>query len=101
MKMTIADRAAFQAVRTGLAIARALASLYPEDWHVADVGQARCRTRRSSTRSARAAPLDDLVLQANADVAAWRTKRDKYLLYPSVAVRSPDPSDGIAATIGG
>ena len=83
MKVTIADRRSFQAVRTGLAIARALASLYPKDWHVADVDSLLQDAPLLDALRA-GAPLDDLVLQANADVAAWRTKRDKYLLYPSV-----------------
>ncbi len=83
VKLTITDRTAFEAVRTGLAIARVLASLYPKDWHVADVGKLLQDPALLDALRA-GAPLDDLVKQADADVAGWRSKRDKYLLYPSV-----------------
>jgi uncharacterized protein YbbC (DUF1343 family) len=82
VKVTIADRATFEPVRTGLALARVLAAAYPKEWHVADVGKLlQDGPLLDSLRAG--APLDDLVTQANADVAAFRSKRDKYLLYPA------------------
>jgi uncharacterized protein YbbC (DUF1343 family) len=83
VKITIANRRAYEAVRTGLAIARALSSLYPKDWHTADVGKLLQDPPLLDALRA-GAPLDDLMVQASADVAVWRAKRDKYLLYPSI-----------------
>jgi uncharacterized protein YbbC (DUF1343 family) len=81
LKVTIVDRTSFEAVRTGLAIARALAPLYPRDWHVGDVGKLLQDAPILDALRA-GAPLDDLVTQANAEVPAFRAKREKYLLYP-------------------
>jgi uncharacterized protein YbbC (DUF1343 family) len=82
VKVKITDRDAFEAVRTGLALARVLASMYAKDWHVADVGKLLQDAPLLDALRA-GATLDDLVVQAGADVAGWSAKRDKYLLYPS------------------
>ncbi|HEY2517558.1 MAG TPA: exo-beta-N-acetylmuramidase NamZ domain-containing protein [Polyangiaceae bacterium] len=78
----IVDRAAFEPVRTGLALARALAGLYPE-WHVGDVEKLLQEPRLMDALKA-GASLDDLMLQADQLLPAWRAKREKYLIYPSI-----------------
>jgi uncharacterized protein YbbC (DUF1343 family) len=80
--IAIVDRDALEPTRVGLGIARALASLYP-DWHVGDLG--RLVQDAKVVDAVRAhAPLDDVMTIAADGVAAWRDKREKYLLYPSV-----------------
>ncbi len=81
VKLTITDRAAFVPVRAGLAIARTLASL-AKDWHVADLASLLQDPPLLDAIRA-GAPLDDLMAKANEDLAPFREKRDKYLLYPS------------------
>jgi uncharacterized protein YbbC (DUF1343 family) len=80
VKIAIDDRGVFEPVRTGLALARTLAALYPKEWHVGDVGKLLQDARILDSLRA-GAPLDDLAAEADADVATWRAKRDKYLLY--------------------
>jgi uncharacterized protein YbbC (DUF1343 family)/CubicO group peptidase (beta-lactamase class C family) len=80
VRITIDDRGVFEPVRTGLALARALVALYPKEWHVADIGKLLQDARTLDALRA-GASLEDLVAAAEADVAAWRAKRDKYLLY--------------------
>jgi hypothetical protein len=82
VKIAIADRAVFEAVRTGLALAKALAALYP-DWHVGDLEKLVQEPRLVDAVKAGAA-LDSLVTIAEADLPAWRSKRDKYLIYPTI-----------------
>jgi uncharacterized protein YbbC (DUF1343 family) len=83
LKIVIGDRSAYEAVRTGLAVARAITSLYPNEWHVADVGKLlQDATVEGALRAG--APLDELTSLAGVDVARWVDKRKKYLLYASV-----------------
>ncbi len=91
VKLTITDRLAFESVRTGLAIGRALASLYPKEWHAADVASLLQDAPLLDALRA-GAPIDDLVARANADVATFRAKRDKYLLYPVTPCAPPVPA---------
>jgi uncharacterized protein YbbC (DUF1343 family)/CubicO group peptidase (beta-lactamase class C family) len=88
VRLTITDRAQFEPVRLGLAVARVLASLYAKAWHVADVGSLLQNAPLLDALRA-GAPLEDLMTQASADVAAFRAKRDKYLLYPGTPCAPP------------
>ncbi len=91
VKIAIVDRAAFEPVRMGLAIARALAALHAE-WHAGDIGKLVQDARVVEAVRAHAS-LDQIMALAGADVAAWRTKRDKYLLYPTVPCAPRDGTD--------
>ena len=106
VRVTITDRGAFEPVRTGLAIARVLAALNLKDWHVADVASLLQDGPLLDALRA-GAPLDDLVAQANANVPAFRAKREKYLLTPrprarrgSAASRRP-PSASLHSSFSG
>ena len=88
MRLTITDRLRFEPVRLGLAIARVLAALYPKDWHVADLASLLQDPPLLDALRA-GAPLEDLITQASADVAPFRAKRDKYLLYPAAPCAPP------------
>jgi uncharacterized protein YbbC (DUF1343 family)/CubicO group peptidase (beta-lactamase class C family) len=96
LKLTIVDRASFEPVRTGIAIARALAPLYAKEWHVGDVGKLLLDTPLLDAIKA-GAPLDDLVAEANAEVAAFRAKREKYLLYPAAPCSASAPAPAAAS----
>jgi uncharacterized protein YbbC (DUF1343 family) len=95
LKITIVDRDAFEPVRMGLAIARSLSALHAE-WHVGDIGKLVQDARVVDAVRAHAT-LDAIMAVAGADMAAWRTKRDKYLLYPEVPCAPRDGTDRATA----
>jgi uncharacterized protein YbbC (DUF1343 family)/CubicO group peptidase (beta-lactamase class C family) len=82
VKIVITDRSPFEAVRTGLALARAIATLYPNDWHAGDLEKL-VQEPRVVDAVRGGASLDAIMTLAGAGVASWRATRDKYLLYPS------------------
>lgn len=88
LHVTVTDRAAFSPIRTGLAIARNLAMLF-KDWHATDLASlVQDPPLQDAIRAG--APLDDLMTRASLDLAAFRDKREKYLLYPWTPC-APDP----------
>jgi uncharacterized protein YbbC (DUF1343 family) len=97
VKISLVDRALFEPVRVGLAIARSLAALAP-DWHAGDIGKLVQDSRVVDAVRAHAT-LEQIMLIADADVAAWRTKRDKYLLYPGAPCAPGDGTDPASAPL--
>jgi uncharacterized protein YbbC (DUF1343 family) len=80
VELTLTDRARFESVRTGVAIARALHALYPEPWHPRDMmllGHA--ATFRAIMEGD---SLAAIASRWETDVAAFRAARAPYLLYP-------------------
>jgi uncharacterized protein YbbC (DUF1343 family) len=82
VKLAVSDRAVFEPVRTGIAIALSLRTLYPDAWHPDKlnqiVGNAAVTDAILAGRS-----LQDIEAMWASDLAAFRQKREKYLLYPS------------------
>ena len=80
VSVAVTDRDAFDPIRTGVAIAIALASNYPSTWKLDKMdgllGDARTldaiRTKR---------PLDEIVRAWDEGLAAFKTKRSGFLLY--------------------
>ncbi|HEX4514688.1 MAG TPA: exo-beta-N-acetylmuramidase NamZ domain-containing protein, partial [Polyangiaceae bacterium] len=80
VRVAVTDRAAFDPIRTGVAIAIALSTAYPTTWRLEKMegllGDARTldaiRTKR---------PLDEIVRSWEAGLAAFKTKRGGFLLY--------------------
>ena len=91
VRVAIANRAAFDPVRTGLAIARALARSTPT-WHEADLGKL-VRSEAIVDAVKRGEPLDRIMTRVDADLTAWRAKRNRYTIYPFVpCAPAPAPS---------
>ena len=98
VRLVVTDRAKLDPVRTGLAVARALAGLYPDDWHEGDL-QKLVQSQPVVDAVKAGKPLDAIVALAADGLAAWRAKREKYLLYPYVPcalapVEEPREPDG-------
>jgi uncharacterized protein YbbC (DUF1343 family)/CubicO group peptidase (beta-lactamase class C family) len=78
--LTITERSRFPAVRTGLAIARALRRLYPRTWEFAKLD--RLLVHPDTMRAIdRGAPLEAIVATYQGELTAFAAKREKYLLY--------------------
>jgi uncharacterized protein YbbC (DUF1343 family) len=79
----VSDRARFEPVRTGLAIARELRRLYPRAWEFAKLD--RLLVSQAAVNAIDAGlPIDAVVDTYRVELAAFMTKREKYLLYASV-----------------
>jgi uncharacterized protein YbbC (DUF1343 family) len=78
--VAVRDRARFEPVRTGLAIARALRRLHPRDW---DSGKLDGLIGNTDVVKAIEAglPLASIVDTYKSDLAAFENRREKYLLY--------------------
>jgi uncharacterized protein YbbC (DUF1343 family) len=78
--VTVRDRASFEPVRTGLAIARALRRLNPHDWDFRKlaglIGDAAILQAIDA-----GLPLASIVDTYKVDLAAFSSRREKYLLY--------------------
>jgi uncharacterized protein YbbC (DUF1343 family) len=82
IRITVSDRDAFEPVRTGLAIARELATLYRGQWHVEDLGKLVASPKVvDAVRAGK--PLAEIEALWDVELKDWRNKREKYLLYPS------------------
>jgi len=80
VRLVVTDRTHFEPVRTGLAIATDLRTLYPTAWHFDDVNKLlACKAPLDAI--AQGKPLTDVEATWEKDLAAFRTKREKYLLY--------------------
>jgi uncharacterized protein YbbC (DUF1343 family) len=82
VRITLTDRALFEPVRLGVGLARELRRLYPGRWHFEDVDKLLQNKRALSAIDRR-----DSIAQIEAtwadDLAAFRLRREKYLLYPA------------------
>jgi uncharacterized protein YbbC (DUF1343 family) len=84
--LEVTDRAAFEPVRLGIAIARSLGELYPDAWH-ADKLDKIIGNRPITDAILERQPLADIESLWSADLDAFRSKRKKYFLYPEDAPR--------------
>jgi uncharacterized protein YbbC (DUF1343 family) len=78
--VTVRDRTRFEPVRTGLAIARELRRLYPRDLEFAKLDRLLAHPGAMSAIDA-GLPLASIVDTYRLELAAFMTKREKYLLY--------------------
>ncbi len=78
--VAIRDRARFEPVQTGLAIARALRRLYRREWEFAKLDRLLVHPEAMSAIDA-GRPLATIVETYRTELAAFMTKREKYLLY--------------------
>jgi uncharacterized protein YbbC (DUF1343 family) len=80
IRVKVSDRSRFEPVTTGLAIARALHRLYPHEWEFAKLD--RLLVHPDAMRAIDGGlPLAAVVETYRAELAAFMTKREKYLLY--------------------
>jgi uncharacterized protein YbbC (DUF1343 family) len=78
--VSVRDRARFEPVRTGLAIARALRRLHPHDWDFAKLGAMVGDPAVVESIDA-GLPLAAIVARYEPARAAFASRRAKYLLY--------------------
>jgi uncharacterized protein YbbC (DUF1343 family) len=78
--VTVRDRARFEPVQTGLAIARVLRRLYRREWEFSKLDRLLVHPEAMSAIDA-GLPLAAVVETYRAELAAFMTKREKYLLY--------------------
>jgi uncharacterized protein YbbC (DUF1343 family) len=78
--VTVRDRARFEPVQTGLAIARELRRLYPREWEFAKLGRLLVHPETMNAIDA-GLSLASIVDTYQVELAAFMTKREKYLLY--------------------
>jgi uncharacterized protein YbbC (DUF1343 family) len=81
VKVTVTDRARFEPVRTGIAIAMDLRALHAAQWHFDDVNKL-LANRAALDAIAQNKTMPEIEATWEKDLAAFRTKREKYLLYP-------------------
>jgi uncharacterized protein YbbC (DUF1343 family) len=91
--VTVRDRAQFEPVRTGLAIARALRSLYAREWEFDKLD--RLLVAPEAMRAIdKGLPVASIVETYQNELTAFAFKREKYLLYSAGAcgptARVPD-----------
>jgi uncharacterized protein YbbC (DUF1343 family)/CubicO group peptidase (beta-lactamase class C family) len=80
VRITVSDRARFEPVQAGLAVARVLRRLYPRDWEFEKLS--RLLGHPDLMRAIDAGePLDVIVGLYRSELAAFMIKREKYLLY--------------------
>ncbi len=88
VRVQVTDREAFEPVRTGLALARALHATYPDDWHFEDLAKLVGSTRvMDAIRSGKT--LNEIEAAYLPEVREFEKKREKYLLYPSTRPKAP------------
>jgi uncharacterized protein YbbC (DUF1343 family) len=91
--LQVGDRARFEPVTTGLAIARTLRRLYPREWEFRKLD--RLLVHSAAMRALdQGLPLDAVVETYRTELAAFRAKREKYLLYDAGC--SPIARPGLA-----
>jgi uncharacterized protein YbbC (DUF1343 family)/CubicO group peptidase (beta-lactamase class C family) len=91
VRLEVRDRQHFAPVRTGIAIALALRRLYPDAWHADRLNQIVGNAAVTDAILAEK-PLADIEAMWSAELAAFRDKREKYLLYP----HEPGVDGGVA-----
>ena len=81
VRLRIVDRAQFEPVRAGLALAAKLAELYPREWNPARLNE--MIGNRAVTQAILAGQtLTDIEALFSGDLSAFRERRARYLLYP-------------------
>lgn len=81
LSMRVTDRALFEPVRTGIALALSLRRLYPAKWKTARLHE--IIGHPAVTRAIlELRPLPDIEALYKDELEAFRTKRQKFLLYP-------------------
>jgi uncharacterized protein YbbC (DUF1343 family) len=82
VSVRVTDRAAYRPLRTGLAIARAIAAVHPTDFEVRRVDR---MLQSPATMAALVAgePLDAIVARWEPELARFRARRAPFLLYPT------------------
>jgi uncharacterized protein YbbC (DUF1343 family) len=80
INITVVDRRRFQPVRTGLEIARQLRSLYPDEWQVRSFGRLLADQRVLELVTA-GATVDEMQAAWEAELAAFRQRRQRFSLY--------------------
>ena len=86
----VTDRASFEPVRTGLAVARQLRRLYPREWEFDKLDRQLVHRETMSAIDA-AMPLASIVATYRAELTAFLAKRAKYLLYGACSPAAPGP----------
>jgi len=86
--VTVRDRARFEPVRTGLAIARALRSLYTRLWEFDKLNRLLVDAEAMKAIDS-GLPLSTVVETYRSELTAFATKREKYLLYSACAPVTP------------
>ncbi len=81
MRVRLLDRASFDPVRTGLALALALRKLHGREWDSTRLHRA-LGDPRVADAIVMQRPLSEVEALYTEDLAAFRAKRAKYLLYP-------------------
>jgi uncharacterized protein YbbC (DUF1343 family) len=81
VRITVTDRAGLEPVRLGVGLARELRRLYRGPWHFEDTERL-LQSRRALAAIDAQEPLADIEATWADELAAFRAKRDKYLLYP-------------------
>lgn len=82
VRVTITDRAHFDPVRAGLALARALRRLYPDAWEFKKLDHL-LQSAAAMSAIDQGKPLTDIEATYKTELSAFLSKRDRYLLYPS------------------
>jgi uncharacterized protein YbbC (DUF1343 family) len=82
VKITITDRARFEPVKMGVALAMTLRTLYPTTFHSNDVNRL-LANKNAMNAIAADKTLAEVLATWDKDLAAFRTKREKYLVYRS------------------
>ncbi|WP_394847781.1 DUF1343 domain-containing protein [Pendulispora brunnea] len=80
VRLTVRQRASFEPVHAGLAIAAALRALYPKEWHFGDLDKLVADRRVLEALDARR-PLGEVEAIWAGELEAFKAKRAKYLLY--------------------
>ncbi|HMI89466.1 MAG TPA: exo-beta-N-acetylmuramidase NamZ domain-containing protein [Polyangiaceae bacterium] len=88
IRLAVTDRAGFEPIRTGVAIAQALQELYPSAWKTDKLnGIIANRAVTNAILSGR--PLSDIEAMWKPDLEAFRNRRKKYLLYADAELQRP------------
>lgn len=88
IRLTVTDRAGFEPIRTGVAIAQALQELYPSAWKPDKLnGIIANRGITNAILSGR--PISDIEAMWKSDLDSFRNRRKKYLLYADAELQHP------------
>ncbi len=86
VKLAVSERASLDPVHVGVELAAALTTLYPTTFHAKDV-QRLLASRAATDALVAGKPASDAEATWQKDLAAFRVKRDKYLLYRATCPR--------------
>jgi uncharacterized protein YbbC (DUF1343 family) len=88
IRLTVTDRAGFDPIRTGVAIARALQELYPLSWKP-DKLNGIIANRSVTNAILSGLPLTEVEAMWKTDLDSFRNRRKKYLLYADAELQRP------------